>query len=99
MPSLLQSLIVTPTVLWVPRPQSWEVGRGSRMKPPLPRVSDLLHAPLGHTQLCGAGWDPPKGTEGSAGSAHWATFHQLLTVQANWGGPNQPEVVKCHTHL
>ncbi|KAK4826056.1 hypothetical protein QYF61_004171 [Mycteria americana] len=47
-------------------------------------VSDLLH----HldTHIDGAGWDPPKGTEGAGRSAHQATSNPLPAVLANWGG-------------
>jgi len=36
--------------------------------------------PLRKTLVYGAGWDPPRGAEGAGGSAHRATFNDLMQV-------------------
>ena len=72
---------------WGTQPPELEDRDGEQNEAPIIQgemVSDLLH----HldTQVYGAGWDPPKGTEGAGGSAHQATFHCFSAVLANQGG-------------
>ncbi|KAK4832671.1 LOW QUALITY PROTEIN: hypothetical protein QYF61_024967 [Mycteria americana] len=55
-------------------------GRGAELSPHNPRGPA---SPLRHTPVHGAGWDPPKGTEGAGGSAHQATCNPLSAVLAN----------------
>lgn len=39
-------------------------------------------------QVYGAGWAPPKGTEGAGAGAHQTTLHHLSGVLANQEGPS-----------
>lgn len=41
--------------------------------------------PLGHAQVYGGRWDPPKGAEGAGGSAQQALFHHSLAAKTNQG--------------
>lgn len=58
--------------------------------------SGTCHTFLRHTQLCGVGWDSPKGAETPGGSAHCPSFTSRLGC---WGGPSWPEVSNCDPYL
>lgn len=61
-------------------------------------VVNLLHH-LQHTQVYGAGWNPPEGTAGAGGRDHQTTFNHLSAVLAHQGGHRQMEAGKCSAHL
>lgn len=58
MASLCESLIVRPVVLWIP--WAGRQGRGAQWSPHNARGNDQWPAtPLKHSEVYGAGWDPP----------------------------------------
>lgn len=59
----------------------WQ-GQGAAWRPHNPRRSgQQTTTSLRQTQVCGAGWDPPKSTK-------WAGFHRSPAALANQGGPS-----------
>lgn len=94
MVSLPESLIVRPIVLWVP--WAGRQGRGAQLNPHNPRGNDQWCATsLEQSQVYGAGWDPPEGTEGSG-----ITAHQSFTNSPGYAEKSQLLVVsKCEAQL
>lgn len=81
MPSLLKS-----SFLGESGSLSWKTGTAAEWSSHNPRGDGHQPAtPLRQTQVCGARWDPSKGTEGADENAQQATIHHLAAAPANQG--------------
>lgn len=83
-PSLPQSLLVRPLVLWTPAPWVGRQGWGAEWNSPNPRGDgEIPDTPLTH--IYGARLHPTKGAEGAGGSAHQAPFiYQQSCLTGKW---------------